>query len=78
MKIEFVPLIVIFGMGMLASFGSYFLKKAAMGGLSLGKLLTCRVLYAGRVLYVASALLNYYLLDYSPAAEPPVRCGVSH
>ncbi len=66
MTIQFVPLIAILGMGVIASFGSYFLKKAAMGGLSPGKLLTCRFLYAGGFLYVASALLNYYLLKIYP------------
>ncbi len=66
MTIQFVPLIAIIGMGVLASFGSYFLKKAAMGGISPRKLIACRPLYIGGLLYVASALLNYYLLKVYP------------
>lgn len=66
MTISLASALAILGMGVLASFGSYFLKLTAMGGLSPAKLLTCRFLYAGGFLYVASALLNYYLLKIYP------------
>ncbi len=66
MTVQFIPLISIVGMGVLASLGSYFLKKTAMGGISPKKLLVCRYLYIGGFLYVASALLNYYLLKIYP------------
>ncbi len=54
------------GMGMLASFGSFFLKKATEDGLSPFVLIRKPALYLGGVLYVASALLNLYLLKLYP------------
>ena len=56
----------VIGMGMLASFGSMFLKKATKDGLSPFVLIKQPALYLGGALYVASALLNLYLLKLYP------------
>ena len=56
----------VIGMGMLASFGSLFLKKATKDGLSPKVLIIQPSLYIGGLLYVASALLNFYLLKLYP------------
>jgi len=49
-------------MGLLATFGSYFLKRATAVGLSPRALIVSPYLWLGGVLYVLSALLNIYLL----------------
>lgn len=66
MTISLASIVAILGMGILASFGSFFLKKTAMGGLSPRNVLTCKFLYIGGGLYVISSLLNYYLLKIYP------------
>ena len=53
-------------MGALASFGSYFLKRASADGLSPTKLIRSRWLYIGGTLYVISAVLNIWLLKRMP------------
>lgn len=57
---------VLLMMGILASLGSYFLKKSSAGGFSIRTLLTTPWLYLGGILYTLSALLNLYLLRLLP------------
>ena len=52
--------------GLLASLGSYFLKRSTDRGLSVRLLIRTPQLYLGGMLYVASALLNMYLLKILP------------
>jgi len=61
-----LPFIALLAMGALAAFGSYFLKRASAGGISVKKLLLSPYLYIGGVLYVASSALNIYLLKILP------------
>lgn len=61
-----MPLIALLLMGFLASVGSYYLKRSTEKGLSFKNLLLNRSFYFGGVLYVASALLNLYLLKKLP------------
>lgn len=53
-------------MGLSASAGSLFLKKSTAGGLVIRKLALNPYFYLGGVLYVFSALLNFYLLKRLP------------
>ena len=53
-------------MGALASLGSYYLKRSTAAGLSPLMLLKKPWLYLGGILYIASALLNLYLLKILP------------
>ena len=61
-----LPILALLAMGALASFGSYFLKRASSGELSVKGLLTTPELYIGGVLYVASSVMNIYLLKVFP------------
>lgn len=61
-----ILLFVLFVMGVLASAGSFFLKKSTTGGLSVSKLLRNPNFYLGGGLYVLSAFLNLYLLKQLP------------
>ncbi len=58
--------LALIGMSVLASFGSFFLKRASAGGLSVQRLLSAPDLYIGGILYVASSVLNIYLLKVLP------------
>ena len=58
--------IVLLSMGLLASSGSFLLKKAVTNGISIWKLLTNAFFWGGGVLYIISALLNLYLLRILP------------
>lgn len=53
-------------MGILASVASLFLKKSTNKGLALKILLVNPYIYLGGILYIASALLNLYLLKKLP------------
>ena len=53
-------------MGLLGTFGSYFLKRATANGLSVPILLKSPPLYLGGFMYVASALLSIVLLRRLP------------
>lgn len=53
-------------MGLLGSFGSYFLKRAVSNGLVVMRLLKSGCLYCGVLFYVTSALLSIGLLRRMP------------
>lgn len=61
-----LKILLVLLMECLASFASVFLKLASKNGTSLKILLKSGFLYAGGFLYVASALLNIYLLKIMP------------
>ena len=61
-----LTIIALLAMGALASFGCYFLKRASAGGLNVKRLLTTPDLYIGGILYVASSVLNIWLLKVLP------------
>ena len=58
--------LALLGMGVLAAFGSFFLKLTASKGLSPRTLLLTPQLYVGGLLYVGSSVLNFWLLKKLP------------
>lgn len=56
--------LMVFPMTLLGALGAYLFKCASGKTTGLFQLFTCRELYVGGVLYVASALLNIVLLKY--------------
>lgn len=58
--------IILFFMGLVASFASLCLKKSTQSGLNPKKLLKSVYFYSGGVLYVLAALMNLYLLKILP------------
>jgi uncharacterized membrane protein len=59
-------IIALLGMGILASFGSFSLKRATENGISPRAFLSNPWFYLGGILYTSSALLNLYLLRILP------------
>ena len=58
--------IILFFMGLVASFASLCLKKSTQSGLNPKKLLKSIYFYLGGILYVLAALMNLYLLKILP------------
>ena len=63
---SFWTILALLAMGALASFGCYFLKRASAGGFSPARLIRTPELYIGGILYVASSVLNIWLLKVLP------------
>lgn len=59
-------IVVLLGMSMLASLGSYYLKKCTLSENPIITMLKRPAFYLGGMLYIASALLNFYLLKVLP------------
>jgi drug/metabolite transporter (DMT)-like permease len=56
---------VLFGMTLIASFASFFLKKSANGG-SISSIIVNKYLYIGGFMYVIGAPFNIWLLKRMP------------
>lgn len=61
-----VKIVALLGMSLLASLGSYYLKKCTLAGNTIFTVLSYPAFYLGGLLYIASALLNLYLLKVLP------------
>lgn len=61
-----LTILALLGMGVLASFGSFFLKRATENGISRLAFMRSPWFYLGGVFYTSSALLNLYLLRVLP------------
>lgn len=59
-------MLVLLAMGLLASLGSYYLKKCTLAGNSIIMFIKRPDFYLGGMLYTGSALLNLYLLKVLP------------